>query len=82
MGLFLMDHSKERIMILGRWKSDSYMVYIRPQVIEWTNNMSSDMIQHDSYFDASGFDKADPEVPRIPTRPTFNGPNNALYLYH
>jgi hypothetical protein len=52
MGLFLMDHSVAKIMILGRWSSDAFLVYIRPQVMEWTNQMSSDMIQNESFFDA------------------------------
>jgi hypothetical protein len=53
MGLFLMNHSVAKIMIHGRWLSDAFLVYIRPQVLEWTNQMSSDMIAHDSFFDAS-----------------------------
>jgi hypothetical protein len=44
MALFLMDHSPAKIMILGRWASDAFLVYIRPQVLEWTHNMSCDMI--------------------------------------
>jgi hypothetical protein len=30
MSLFLMHHPKEWIMILGRWASDAFLVYIRP----------------------------------------------------
>jgi hypothetical protein len=79
MGLFLMNHSSERIMLMGRWLSQAFLVYIRPQVIEWTNNMSSDMIRHDSFTDASGFDMADPEIARVPPR-RFNGPDNSLIV--
>ena len=39
MALFLMDHLTNKIMILGRWKSKAFMVYIQPQVLEWTNSM-------------------------------------------
>jgi hypothetical protein len=53
MGLFLMNHPVAKIMILGRWSSDAFLVYIRPQVLEWTNQMSGDMIRNDSFFDAS-----------------------------
>jgi hypothetical protein len=77
MALFLMNHSTERIMLLGRWKSDAFLVYIRPQVLEWTNNMSKDMILHDSFLDVSGFDQHDPDLPRGRPR-RFNGPDNAL----
>jgi hypothetical protein len=79
MGLFLMNHSSERIMLMGRWLSQAFLVYIRPQVIEWTNNMSSDMIHHDSFTDASGFDMADPDIARVPPR-RFNGPDNSLII--
>jgi hypothetical protein len=44
MSLFLMDHSPAKIMILGHWSSDAFLVYIRPQVLEWTNNMLCDKI--------------------------------------
>jgi hypothetical protein len=77
MGLFLANHSTERIMLMGRWKSQAFLAHIRPQVIEWTNNMSGDMICHDSYTDASGFDMADPNIARVPPR-RFNGSNNSL----
>ena len=40
-------------MIMGRWKSTAFMDYIRPQVLEWTNIMSRDMIKHDSFIDAA-----------------------------
>jgi hypothetical protein len=75
--LFLMNHSTERIMLLGRWKSDAFLVYIRPQVLEWTNDMSRDMIRHDSFLDVSGFDQANPNLPRSRPR-RFNGRDNSL----
>jgi hypothetical protein len=77
MALFLMNHSTERIMLLGRWKSAAFLVYIRPQVLEWTNDMSRDMIRHDSFLDVANFDQADPDLPRLRPR-RFNGPVNAL----
>lgn len=43
MALFLHNHHPERIKILGRWSSDAFLIYIRPQVIEWTNLMATDM---------------------------------------
>ena len=51
MALFLMDHSSDQIMILGRWKSKAFLVYIRPQIIEWTKNFSSDMISFNNFFE-------------------------------
>jgi hypothetical protein len=51
MALFLQNISSNRIMILGRWDSETFLVYIRPQVLEWTNNMSKSMIAIDSFTD-------------------------------
>ena len=31
---------------MGRWLLQAFLAYIRPQVIEWTNNMSRDIIRH------------------------------------
>ena len=53
-------------MLMGRWLSQAFLAYIWPQVIEWTNNMSQDMIRHDSYTNASGLDMADPAIARVP----------------
>jgi hypothetical protein len=51
MALFLQNISSDRIMILGRWDSEAFLVYIRPQVLEWTNNMSKSMIAINSFTD-------------------------------
>jgi hypothetical protein len=88
MALFLMDHSAAKIMILGRWSSDAFLVYIRPQVLEWTNSMSMDMIRFDSFLDVGRFDmapKSDPRT-RAPPRP-YNGRApiarfSKFYLHH
>lgn len=64
MGLFLMDQPVAKIMILGRWSSDAFLDYIRPQVLEWTNQLSRDMIQNDSFFDAADLRRANPSDPR------------------
>jgi hypothetical protein len=53
MALFLQNISSTRIMLLGRWASEACLAYIRPQVLEWTNNMSRDMINIDSFFKAN-----------------------------
>jgi hypothetical protein len=39
MALLINDISTAKIMILGLWSSDAFLVYIRPQDLEWTNNM-------------------------------------------
>jgi hypothetical protein len=89
MSLFLMDHSPAKIMILGRWSSDAFLVYIRPQVLEWTHNMSWDMIHLDSFFDASHRDLVAADDPRTRKRLTtsFNGRDSVVtipqfYMHH
>jgi len=56
MSLFIMDHSIEKIKILGRWSSDAFLVYIRPQVLEWTNLMAKDMVASNDHTDPSRTD--------------------------
>ena len=51
MALFLKNHSSDKIMILGRWKSKSFLDYIRPQVIAWTSCFSQDMIGFDHFHE-------------------------------
>jgi hypothetical protein len=82
MSLFLMDHSIAKIMILGRWSSDAFMVYIRPQVLEWTNNMSSDMIHTDTYFDATPRDRNSRDDPLTRRRllQSFNGHDSVVVM--
>jgi hypothetical protein len=90
MSLFLMDHSPAKIMILGRWSSDAFLVYIRPQVLEWTHNMSWDMIHLDLFFDASHRDLlVAPNDPRTCKRlkASFNGRDSVVtitkfYMHH
>ena len=76
MSLFLMNHPIHKIMILGRWSSDAFLVYLRPQVLEWTNQMSCDMIHMDSFLDATDPRRVPSSDPR--TRQTlFNGGQNS-----
>ena len=64
MDLFLMNHPVTKIMLMGRWSSDAFLNYIRPQVLEWTNQLSADMIHHNSYFDATDPNRDPPDAPR------------------
>lgn len=81
MALFLKDHSVHKIMILGRWSSDAFLVYIRPQVLEWTNNMSRDMISFDSFLDIGLWDIASRTDPRQRRHSnTMNGRNTYLQI--
>lgn len=88
MGLFLMNHPVAKIMILGRWSSDAFLDYIRPQVLEWTNQMSSDMIRNNSFYDASDDRRdsaADPRTRRPKPTTTADGSKkntSKLHLHH
>ena len=88
MGLFLMNHPVAKIMILDRWSSDAFLDYIRPQVLEWTNQMSADMIKHTSFFDASDDRRDGKDNPRTrrpqPTTTADGSKKNAskLHLHH
>ena len=51
MALFLKGHTAEKIMLLGRWKSTCFLDYIQPQVVEWVNLFSIDMISIENFFE-------------------------------
>jgi hypothetical protein len=80
--LFLMDHSPAKIMILACWSSDAFLVYIRPQVLKWTHNMSWDMIHLDSFFDAAHQDLVVPDDHRTHKHLTasFNGRDSVVTI--
>lgn len=71
MTLFIQNHSTAKIMILGRWSSDAFLVYIRPQVLEWCSNLSESMISLDSFLDIGTSDLAAPTDPRTRQRLSF-----------
>ena len=81
MGLFLAGISVDKIKMLGRWSSDAFLVYIRPQVLEWTNNMSSEMIKNNSFFDATASHGALTSTPRSRFDRSFNGATSP-HIYH
>jgi hypothetical protein len=81
MALFLKDHATAKIMILGRWSSDAFLVYMRPQVLEWTNNMSRDMVSFESFLDVGLYDVASTHDPRTRRRTIhLNGRNSVMEL--
>jgi hypothetical protein len=81
MALFLANHSPAKIMILGRWVLDAFMVYIRPQVLEWTNIMSVDMIHLESFINIA-YDMVPTDDPHTRTllSKTFNGRDSAVTM--
>jgi hypothetical protein len=46
--------SERSIMMLGRWKSLAFLVYIRPHVLEWAGDMLCRMANTTSFLDVGG----------------------------
>jgi hypothetical protein len=61
MALALNNHSPYKIMILGRWESEAFLAYIHPQVLEFANICSRDMINFDQFLDVTHRDPAAPK---------------------
>jgi hypothetical protein len=64
-------NSDKKIMMLGRWKSAAFLDYIRPQVLEWAGDMSSEMAKTISFLDVGG-----QSASRSPARLSPQHPNN------
>ena len=92
MALFLANESVHKIMILGRWSSDAFLAYIRPQVMEWTSGMSKAMTQSENFFHAPDSqstpvhqhrDKAHRDDPRTSGDPrSFSGSRTAFSFFN
>ena len=52
------NHTTFKIQILGRWKSEAFMRYIRPQVLELTSDLAEDMLGEDTMTDLNTTTKA------------------------
>ena len=63
--------SERSIMMLGRWKSLAFLVYIRPQVLEWAGDMSCRMANTSSFLDVGG------DGSQGRTTAPYTNPNNA-----
>jgi hypothetical protein len=91
MAIFLANESVHKIMILGQWSSDAFLVYILPQVLERTSGMSKMMTTTNNFFHAPDA-KPDPirsnnkshrDDPHIPgDSRAFRGPHSALYFFN
>ena len=47
-------HSDSKIMMLGRWKSNAFLRYIRPQTLEWGGSTSNEMARTPNFLDLDG----------------------------
>ena len=60
MGMYLNGIPVYTIMLLGRWSSDAFLLYIRKQVNEFSNNVSRKMIKNSVYHHVPDADREDP----------------------
>jgi hypothetical protein len=65
-------NSDKKIMMLGRWKSVAFLDYIRPQVLEWAGDMSSEMAKTISFLDVGGQPTEPPRSPAARLTPHSN----------
>ena len=66
MAMYLAHVPVFTIMLLGRWSSDALLRYIRKQVKEFSNGISSKMIQRDHFFTVPSSSAEDPRVSNNP----------------
>ena len=43
------------IMLIGRWSSDAFLVYLRPQVMQFTQHVSKRMTKHSDFYNVPCF---------------------------
>jgi hypothetical protein len=60
MAMYLNKVPVYTIMLLGRWSSDAFLRYIRKQVQEFSNDVSSRMIRQGTYHHVAEPDRHDP----------------------
>ena len=96
MALYLAKRAVSTIMLIGRWGSDAFLLYIRRQVQNFSAEISANMVAVDHYFTIPDLEECDSLDPRTRNCRSFantislNGPNAAtahckapaLYIWH
>ena len=62
MALYLAGVPVYIIMLIGRWSSDAFLLYIRKQVQEFSKNISDKMISNENFFTIPEASKEDPRT--------------------
>jgi hypothetical protein len=83
MAMYLANVPVFTIMLLGRWSSDAFLRYIRPQVQQFSENVAWKMISRPSFFhvpDANSAAATSVMAPSrsLPNRNTFNVWGNSV----
>ena len=66
MALFLAKVPTLTIMIIGRWRSDAFLRYIRKQVAQFSLHLSSKMLDNEEFFTTPDFINGIPRASEIP----------------
>ena len=81
MALYLAKRPVSPIMLLGRWPSGAFLLYICRQVQEFSKGVSTDMVMNDTFFTIPDLEEGDPLDPRTRNPKSFantislNGPH-------
>jgi hypothetical protein len=57
MAMKLAGAEDSTIRLIGRWKSDSFLKYIRKQVLQFSSNISRQMLEQEHFTHIPNFDK-------------------------
>ena len=83
MALYLSKRAISTIMLLGRWCSDAFLLYVRRQVQEFSAGVSADMVSQETFFTIPDLEEHDQLDPRSRNPQSFantislNGPEAA-----
>ena len=86
MALFLAGVPVLTIMIIGRWRSDAFLRYIRKQVAMFSQNLTDKMLQVNSFFTMPDFQNAQQssssKMKPSPADCSENGPSRSWGIFH
>ena len=64
MALYLKKRMVSTIILIGRWCSDAFLLYIRRQVQEFSQGVTADMVSEENFYTIPDLDETDPLDPR------------------
>jgi len=84
MALYLAKVPVLTIMIIGRWKSDAFLRYIRKQVAMFSHNLTDKMLESEHFFTTPDFQRVQQarSTPLTTPQDDENGPSRQWGTYH
>ena len=84
MALYLAKIPTLTIMIIGRWKSDAFLRYIRKQVALFSHNLTDKMLESEHFFTTPDFQRVQQAnvAPHMSTHEAEYGPSRHWGTYH